>query len=168
VSAIDDALAHAEGYAHDFTAGALSRTPTRALAVVTCMDARINPATLLGLGEGDAHIIRNAGGVVESGELRSLAVSQRLLGTTEIAVILHTDCGMRTFTDEQFRAELEAETGIRPNWTPVAFGKVDDDVRRMVRRILDDPFIPHKKSVRGFLYDVKTGELREVKDIKNG
>jgi carbonic anhydrase len=161
-SAIDDVVAHAEEYARTFSSGDLPRIPAKALAVVTCMDARINLAALLGLGEGDAHMIRNAGAVVGEGELRSLAVSQRLLGTTEVAVILHTDCGMRTFKDEEFRDELEAETGVRPSWTPVAFGEVEDDVRASVERILDDPFIPHKKSVRGFVYDVKTGHLTEV------
>jgi carbonic anhydrase len=161
-SAIDLVVAHAETFAETFASSDLPRIPTRGLAVVTCMDARINLAALLGLGAGDAHTIRNAGGVVGEGELRSLAVSQRLLGTTEIAVILHTDCGMRTFSDAEFRAELEAETGVSPGWTPVSFGQVDDDVRANVRQILDDPFIPHKKSVRGFAYDVKTGHLREV------
>lgn len=161
-SAIDAVVVNAEDYARSFASGGLPRVPAKGLAVVTCMDARINLAALLGLGEGDAHMIRNAGAVVGEGELRSLAVSQRLLGTTEIAVILHTDCGMRTFKDEAFRDELEAETGVRPQWTPVEFGEVEDDVRANVRRILDDPFIPHKKSVRGFIYDVKTGHLTEV------
>jgi carbonic anhydrase len=163
MSAIDDIAAHADRYAETFRSGDLPRTPAKGLAVVTCMDARINLAALLGLGEGDAHMIRNAGGVVGEGELRSLAVSQRLLGTTEIAVILHTDCGMRTFTDEEFRDELEAEVGLRPDWTPVAFGAVEDDVRSFVGRILGDPFIPHKKQVRGFIYDVHTGHLTEVR-----
>jgi carbonic anhydrase len=161
-SAIDDLVLHAEAYAQTFTSGDLPRIPTKGLAVVTCMDGRINLAALLGLGEGDAHMIRNAGGVIGEGELRSLAVSQRLLGTTEIVVILHTDCGMRTFKDEEFRDQLEAETGVRPDWTPVAFGDVADDVRANVQRVLDDPFLPHKKSVRGFIYDVKTGQLSEV------
>jgi carbonic anhydrase len=161
-SAIDGVVAHAELYAQGFANGDLPRIPAKGLAVVTCMDARINLAALLGLAEGDAHMIRNAGAVVGEGELRSLAVSQRLLGTTEIAVILHTDCGMRTFKDDEFRDELEAETGIRPDWTPVAFGGVEDDVRANEQRVLDDPFIPHKKSVRGFVYDVKTGTLTEV------
>jgi len=162
-SAIDSVVANAALYAQGFASGDLPPIPSRGLAVVTCMDARINLAALLGLGEGDAHMIRNAGAVVGEGELRSLAVSQRLLGTTEIALILHTDCGMRTFKDEEFRDQLEAETGIRPDWTPVTFGCVEDDVRINLRRILDDPFIPHKKSVRGFIYDVKTGTLTEVR-----
>jgi carbonic anhydrase len=162
MSVIDELVHHADRYAETFDKGDLPRIPAKSVAIVTCMDARINLAALLGLGEGDAHMIRNAGGVVAGGELRSLAVSQRLLGTTEIAVILHTDCGMRTFSDADFRAELEAETGARPTWTPVTFSEPEDDVRQNVKRILDDPFIPHKKSVRGFIYDVKTGRLREV------
>jgi carbonic anhydrase len=162
-SAINDVVANAERYAETFDSGDLPRIPVRGLAVVTCMDARINLAGLLGLAEGDAHMIRNAGGVVGEGELRSLAVSQRLLGTTEIMVILHTDCGMRTFTDSDFKDELEAETGVRPTWTPVEFHDVEDDVRRNVQRVLDDPFIPHKKQVRGFVYDVQTGRLTEVR-----
>lgn len=161
-SAIDSVVANAASYAQRFANGDLAAIPAKGLAVVTCMDARINLAALLGLGEGDAHMIRNAGAVVGEGELRSLAVSQRLLGTTEIALILHTECGMRTFKDEEFRDQLEAETGVRPEWTPVSFGDVEDDVRINLRRILDDPFIPHKKSVRGFVYDVKTGTLTEV------
>ncbi len=161
-SAIDDVVSHAATYATTFDSGDLPRIPAKGLAVVTCMDARINLAALLGLSEGDAHMIRNAGGVVGEGELRSLAVSQRLLGTSEIIVILHTDCGMRTFSDDDFRDELEAETGVRPDWTPVRFGQVEDDVRAGVQRVLDDPFIPNKKSVRGFVYDVKTGHLTEV------
>jgi carbonic anhydrase len=162
-SAIDDILIHAAQYAEGFTGGDIPRIPAKGLAVVSCMDARINLAALLGLREGDAHMIRNAGGVVGEGELRSLAVSQRLLGTTEIAVILHTDCGMRTFRDEDFKDQLEAETGQRPQWTPAEFSDVvADDVRRFTGRILSDPFIPHKKQVRGFIYDVHTGTLTEV------
>jgi len=159
---LDALLEHAEKHAASFDAAGLPATPTRGIAVVTCMDARIDPAALLGLAPGDAHVIRNAGGVVGDGELRSLAVSQRLLGTTEVAVILHTDCGMRTFTDADFRDELEAEVGTRPTWAPVVFGAVEDDVRSAVRRVLDDPFIPHKKVVRGFVYDVRSGRLTEV------
>jgi carbonic anhydrase len=161
-AALDAMLQHAERRAAAFGDGALKATPLRGVTIVTCMDARIDPAALLGLAPGDAHVIRNAGGVVGDGELRSLAVSQRLLGTTEIAVILHTDCGVRTFTDEDFKDELEAETGTRPSWPPVTFGAVEDDVRATLRRILDDPFLPHKKVVRGFVYDVGTGRLREV------
>jgi carbonic anhydrase len=161
-SAIDDAVNSNAAYASAYTGSSLPRTPGKALAVVTCMDARIDVFGLLGLAVGDAHVIRNAGGVVGEGELRSLSVSQRLLGTTEIAVILHTDCGMRTFDDDEFKDALEAEIGVRPSWTPVHFSDVEDDVRRNVQIVLDDPFITHKKQVRGFVYDVHTGALREV------
>ena len=126
------------------------------------MDARLNPYGLLGLAEGDAHVIRNAGGVVTADELRSLAISQRLLGTTEIILIHHTDCGMLTFTDDQFKAAIEAETGIKPQWSAEAFSDLDADVRQSIARIKADPFIPRKESVRGFVYDVRTGRLREV------
>ena len=162
MSAIDDLVATAQSRAAAIAGGHLPRVPARGVVVLTCMDARIDPAALFGLAPGDAHVLRTAGGVVGAGELRSLAVSQRLLGTTEIAVILHTDCGMRTFTDAEFRDELEAETGVRPDWPETVFGDVEDDVRATVRRILDDSFIPHKKSVRGFVYDVDTGRLDEV------
>lgn len=161
-TALDALLGNAEAYAERFDAGDLQATPTRGVAIVTCMDARVDPAALLGLAPGEAHVIRNGGAVVGDGELRSLAVSQRLLGTTEIAVILHTDCGMRTFTDADFRDELEAEVGSRPDWPLVTFGAVEDDVRAAVRRVLDDPYIPHKKAVRGFVYDVHTGRLTEI------
>jgi carbonic anhydrase len=163
MSAIDEILVSAAQHAESFTGAELPRVPARGLAVVTCMDARIDVHKLLGLAEGDAHVIRNAGGVVGENELRSLAVSQRLLGTTEIAVILHTDCGMRTFEDEDFKDEIEAETGQRPQWTHVEFGEVTDDVRRFVETIAGDPFIPHRKQVRGFVYDVRTGGLTEVR-----
>jgi carbonic anhydrase len=126
------------------------------------MDARLNPYGLLGLSEGDAHVIRNAGGVVTADELRSLAISQRLLGTTEIILIHHTGCGMLTFTDDEFKDSIEAETGIRPPWAAEAFPDVEQDVRQSIGRIKADPFIPHKESVRGFVYEVETGKLREV------
>jgi carbonic anhydrase len=127
------------------------------------MDARLNPYGLLGLSEGDAHVIRNAGGVITADELRSLAISQRLLGTTEIILIHHTDCGMLTFTDDGFKTDIAKEIGIKPSWAAEAFTDLDDDVRQSIGRITADPFIPHKESVRGFVYDVRTGSLREVK-----
>jgi carbonic anhydrase len=130
---------------------------------VACMDARLNPYGLLGLAEGDAHVIRNAGGVITADELRSLAISQRLLGTTEIILIHHTGCGMLTFTDDEFKSSIEQEVGIRPSWAAEAFSDLDEDVRQSVRRIQADPFIPVKDSVRGFVYEVETGRLREVK-----
>jgi carbonic anhydrase len=160
---VTDELVEASGrYAASFDKGELPLPPGRHVAIVACMDARLNVYGLLGLTEGDAHVIRNAGGVVTQDELRSLAISQRLLGTTEIVLIHHTDCGMLTFTDDGFRREIEAETGIKPTWAAEAFTDLDDDVRQNIGRIKADPFIPHKESVRGFVYDVKSGELREV------
>jgi carbonic anhydrase len=163
MSATDELLANAERYAAGFDRGDLPLPPARHVAVVACMDARLNPYGLLGLAEGDAHVIRNAGGAVTADQLRSLAISQRLLGTTEIILIHHTDCGMLTFTDDGFKADIEAEVGIRPPWAAEAFTDLDADVRQSVRRILADPFIPVKDSVRGFVYEVETGRLREVK-----
>ena len=136
--------------------------PARKVAVVACMDARLNVYGLLGLEEGDAHVIRNAGGVVTSDEIRSLAISQRLLGTKEIVLIHHTDCGMTTFTDEAFSASIAEEVGIKPEWAPESFSDVDADVRQSIGRIKASPFVPHKDGIRGFVYDVATGSLREV------
>jgi len=159
----DELLANAARYAANFDKGDLPLPPARGVAVLACMDARLNPYGLLGLSEGDAHVIRNAGGVVTADELRSIAISQRLLGTTEVILIHHTDCGMLTFTDDEFRRGIEAEVGIKPPWAAEAFTDLDADVRQSIGRIVSDPFIPHKESVRGFVYDVRTGELREVK-----
>jgi carbonic anhydrase len=158
----DQLLANAQRYQASFDKGELPLPPALGVAVLACMDARLNPYGLLGLGEGDAHVIRNAGGVVTPDELRSLAISQRLLGTTEIILIHHTDCGMLTFTDDAFKAGIEAEVGIKPPWAAEAFTDLDADVRQSLARILADPFIPHKESVRGFVYDVRTGALHEV------
>ncbi len=158
----DDLLGNAGRYAAGFGKGDLPLPPGLGVAVVACMDARLNPYGLLGLSEGDAHVIRNAGGGVTADVLRSLAISQRLLGTREIILIHHTDCGMLTFTDDGFRAAIEAETGIRPPWAAEAFTDLDADVAQSIARILADPFIPVKDSVRGFVYDVRTGALREV------
>ncbi|BFU45607.1 beta-class carbonic anhydrase [Krasilnikovia sp. MM14-A1004] len=162
MSTTDELLVNAERYASTFDKGALPLPPARQVAVVACMDARLNPYGLLGLAEGDAHVIRNAGGVITADELRSLAISQRLLGTREIILIHHTDCGMLTFTDDQFKAAIEAEVGIKPAWSAEAFTDLDADVRQSIARIRTDPFIPRKESVRGFVYDVATGKLREV------
>ena len=162
MSVTDELVSNAENYAANFDKGSLPLPPARHVAVLACMDARLNPYGLLGLSEGDAHVIRNAGGVVTADELRSLAISQRLLGTTEIILIHHTDCGMLTFTDDEFKDSVEAETGVRPPWAAEAFGDVDQDVRQSIARINADPFIPHKESVRGFVYEVETGKLREV------
>jgi carbonic anhydrase len=149
-------------YAEAF-AGPLPRRPSAGVVVVTCMDARLNVFAILGLQDGEANVIRNAGGVVTDDEIRSLAISQRVLGTTEIILIRHTDCGMMTFTDEAFKADLEADTGIRPTWQAEAFSDLDEDVRASILRVKSSPFIPHRESVRGFVFDVATGKLREVR-----
>ena len=158
----DELLANAERYATTFDKGALPLPPARHIAIVACMDARLNPYGLLGLSEGDAHVIRNAGGVVTADELRSLAISQRLLGTKEIVLIHHTDCGMLTFTDDSFRAQVLAETGVKPAWAAEAFDDLDTDVRQSIARIKAEPAIPLKDNIRGFVYDVTNGTLREV------
>jgi carbonic anhydrase len=159
----DELLANSEAYAASFTKGDLPLPPAKKVAILACMDARLNPYGLLGLNEGDAHVIRNAGGVVTDDEIRSLAISQRLLGTEEIILIHHTDCGMLTFTDDAFKAGILDETGIKPEWAAEAFDDLDVDVRQSVARIKASPFIPKTDSVRGFVYDVHTGALREVK-----
>jgi carbonic anhydrase len=163
MSATDELLANAERYAAAFDKGHLPLPPARGVAVLACMDARLNVYGLLGLREGDAHVIRNAGGVVTADERRSLAISQRLLGTREIILIHHTDCGMLTFTDDAFKESIRAETGIKPDWSAEAFADLEEDVRQSMARIKADPFIPHRDAVRGFVYDVETGRLREVK-----
>jgi carbonic anhydrase len=162
MSVTDELLENNERYAEGFDKGGLSLAPAKQLAVVACMDARLHVSKLLGLEEGDAHIIRNAGGVITDDEIRSLAISQRLLGTSEIVLIHHTDCGMLTFKDDDFRHQIEEETGVRPEWAAEAFGELDRDVRQNITRIKASPFIPHKDSVRGFVYDVTDGHLREV------
>ena len=162
MSVTDQLLANAENYAATFDKGDLPLPPGKGVAVVACMDARLNVYGVLGLSEGDAHVIRNAGGVVTQDELRSLAISQRLLGTTEIILIHHTDCGMLTFTDDGFRQSIEAETGVKPTWAAEAFTDLDADVRQNIARIKADTSIPRKESVRGFVYDVVKGSLREV------
>jgi carbonic anhydrase len=161
MSVTDDLLRNAETYADSFDKGDLPMPPGRGVAVVACMDARINPYGLLGLSEGDAHIIRNAGGVVSEDVVRSLVISQRLLGTTEIILIHHSDCGMLTFSDDAVKAQIEDDTGIRPAFALEAFPDVDADVRQSISRIEASPFIP-SKNVRGFVYEVEKGTLREV------
>ena len=158
----EDLVRSAEAYADVFDRARLKRSPRRKIAIVTCMDSRIDPYGLLGLREGDAHVIRNAGGVITDDEIRSLAISQRLMGTEIIICIHHTDCGMQYFNDADFRAELEAETGVPVPWDTEAFSDVDLDVRKSVARILESPFIPHRDQVRGFVYEVETGVLRPV------
>src|SRR5438045_2590001 len=158
----DELLQNAERYAADFDRGDLPLAPARRVVVLACMDARLNPYGILGLHEGDAHVIRNAGGVVTDDEIRSIAISQRLLGTEEIILIHHTDCGMLTFTDDDFRRQIQDETGIKPEWAAEAFDDLETDVRQSIARIRSSPFIPHKDNVRGFVYDVRTGRLDEV------
>jgi carbonic anhydrase len=162
VSTIDLLLENAEAYAAGFDKNGLPLPPGRRVAILACMDARLNPYGLLGLSEGDAHVIRNAGGVVTDDEIRSLAISQRLLGTEEIMLIHHTDCGMLTFGDDEFRQDIQRETGIKPEWPAETFDDLDEDVRQSIARIKASPFIPKTDSVRGFVYDVETGRLREV------
>ena len=158
----DELLANNADYARSFEKGDLAAPPARKVAVVACMDARLNVYGVLGLGEGDCHVIRNAGGVVTDDAVRSLAISQRLLGTEEIILIHHTGCGMLSFQDDAFKASIEQETGIRPPWAAEAFADLDQDVRQSIARIQASPFIPRKESVRGFVYEVETGRLREV------
>jgi carbonic anhydrase len=162
MSVTDEYLQKNAAYAEQFT-GPLPLPPSAHLAVVACMDARLNVYAILGLGDGEAHVIRNAGGVVTDDEIRSLAISQRLLGTTEIILIHHTDCGMLTFTDDQFKGAIQAETGIKPAWSAESFADLDTDVRQSIARIKASPFIPRKEHIRGFVFDVATGKLNEVK-----
>jgi carbonic anhydrase len=164
VSNTDTFVANAERYAADFGKGDLPMPPALHVAVVACMDARLNPYGVLGFSEGDTHVIRNAGGVVTDDVIRSLTISQRLLGTSEIMLIHHTDCGMLTFHDDDLKAQIEADTGLRPPFALEAFPDVDADVRQSIARIKASPYIPNKDSVRGFVYEVETGRLREVKD----
>jgi carbonic anhydrase len=162
MSVIDEFLANNEVYADTFTKGALPMPPAKQVAIVACMDARLETGALLRLVEGDAHVIRNAGGVVTDDVIRSLTISQRLLGTREIMLIHHTDCGMLTFTDADLKQQILEETGIKPPFAMEAFANVDADIRQSVARIKRCPYIPHKEQVRGFVYDVKSGQLREV------
>ena len=162
MSVTDELLRNAERYAERFDQGELPLPPAKRVAVLACMDARLNPSGLLGLSEGDAHVIRNAGGVVTDDEIRSLAISQRLLGTEEVILIHHTDCGMLTFSDDAFRRQVQDDTGIKPEWAAEAFDDLDEDVRQSIARIKSSPFIPRKDSVRGFVYDVHDGTLREI------
>ena len=162
MSVADELLRNNERYAASFDKGGLPSPPGKHVAVVACMDARLNPYGILGLREGDAHVIRNAGGVVTDDVIRSLTISQRLLGTREIILVHHTECGMLSFKDDDVKAQIQAETGIRPPFALEAFADLDEDVRQSIARIKASPFIRHKEAVRGFVYDVKTGRLREV------
>ena len=158
----DDLLRNNAEFAKSFSRGDLPMPPGKALAVVACMDARLNVYALLGLEEGQAHVIRNAGGVVTEDVIRSLAISQHLLGTREIVLVHHTDCGMLTFTDDQVKADIEAATGLRPHFALEAFSDLERDIRQSIARIKTSPFVPNKDSIRGFIYDVRSGALQEV------
>jgi carbonic anhydrase len=162
MSTTDELLKNNERYANSFDKGDLPMPPAKQIAIVTCMDARLSPYVMLGLSEGDAHVIRNAGGVITDDEIRSLMISQRLLGTREVMLIHHTDCGMLTFSDEELREQIQQEVGIKPHFPLETFADLEEDVRQSIKRIEASPFIPHKDSVRGFIYEVENGHLREV------
>ena len=162
MSTTDGLLDNAREYAKGFDKGDLPMPPATKVVVIACMDARLDPQALLGLEEGDAHVIRNAGGVVTDDAIRSLAISQRLLGTEEVVLIHHTDCGMLTFSDDDFRRQVQDDTGVKPPWAPEAFPDLDEDVKQSIARIKASPFVPRKDRVRGFVYDVHDASLREV------
>ncbi|MGH9127683.1 MAG: beta-class carbonic anhydrase [Acidimicrobiales bacterium] len=162
MTATDELLSNAEAYAASFEKGHLPMPPGRHVAIVACMDARVNPYGIFGLTEGDCHVIRNAGGAITDDAIRSLAISQYLLGTEEIIVVHHADCGMRTFKSDAFADQIEADTGVRPAWAPEAFPDSAGDVRQSLARIAASPFVPKKDKVRGFVYDDKTGRVTEV------
>jgi carbonic anhydrase len=162
MSAIDELLASAAAYAAAFDKGDLPLVPARKLAILACMDSRMDLFGLLGLQEGDAHMLRNAGGLVTDDAIRSLAISQRAMGTREIMLIHHTNCGMLDYDDEQFKRAIFEETGAEPAWAPESFPDAYEDVRTSVARIKATPFIPYRDNVRGFVYEVETGTLREV------
>ena len=162
MSVTDDLLRNNEAYAESFEKGDLPLPPARGVAVIACMDARLDVHKILGLEEGDAHVIRNAGGVVTDDEIRSLAISQRLLGTNEIILIHHTDCGMLTFSDDELKQQIQDDVGIKPHFSMESFSNLEEDVRQSIARIQASPFVPNKDSVRGFVYEVETGRLREV------
>lgn len=162
MSVTDELVKNNEGYASGFTKGDLPMPPGKQTAVLACMDARMNVYGILGLEEGEAHVIRNAGGVATDDALRSLTISQRLLGTKEIILIHHTDCGMLTFTDDAVKRQIQEEIGIKPEFALEAFPELDEDVRQSIARIKASPFIPHTDQIRGFVYEVETGKLREV------
>jgi carbonic anhydrase len=162
MSVTDELLRNNEEYASTFDKGDLPMPPEKQIAVVTCMDARLSPYVMLGLQEGDAHVIRNAGGVITDDEIRSLVISQRLLGTHEIMLIQHTDCGMLTFSDDELKQQIHEEVGMKPHFAMESFSDLDENLRQSIARIKSSPFIPNKESVRGFVYEVETGRLREV------
>ena len=162
MSQTDELLQNAQAYAKRFDKGHLEAAPAKKVAVLACMDARLIPTRILGLEEGDAHVIRNAGGVVTDDAIRSIAISQHLLGTEEILLLHHTGCGMQSFTDDELRQRLKQESGEEPSWPVHTFSDLDASVRESMRRIRESPFILNKDSVRGFVYEVENGRLREV------
>jgi carbonic anhydrase len=162
MSVTEELLQNNAAYAESFEKGDLQLPPARGVAVVACMDARLDVHKILGLKEGDAHVIRNAGGVITDDEIRSLTISQRLLGTREIILIHHTDCGMLTFSDDELKAQIHEDVGLKPHFSMESFLDLEEDVQQSIARIQASPFIPHKQSVRGFIYEVETGRLREV------
>ena len=162
MTATDDVLKNNAQYAESFDKADLPLPPALNMAVVACMDARLDTHKLLGIQEGDAHVIRNAGGVVTDDVIRSLVISQRLLGTTEVVLIHHTDCGMLTFRDDDVKDAIQADTGLRPSFAMEAFGNLEGDVRQSISRIEASPFVPAKDQIRGFVYDCATGRLNEV------
>ena len=163
MSVTTEYLANNLEFAKTFT-GPLPMPPSRQIAIVACMDARLNVYQALGIADGEAHVIRNAGGVITDDEIRSLAISQRLLGTKEIVLIHHTDCGMLTFTDDEFKRQILEETGIKPEWSPESFNDIAVDVRQSLKRIKQNLFVPHRDQIRGFIFDVATGLLHEVNE----
>ena len=162
MTATDDILKNNAQYAESFDKADLPLPPALSMAVVACMDARLDTHKLLGIQEGDAHVIRNAGGVVTDDVIRSLVISQRLLGTREVVLIHHTDCGMLTFRDDDVKDAIQVDTGLRPAFAMEAFGDLEGDVRQSIARIKASPFVPVKDQVRGFVYDCATGRLNEV------
>lgn len=162
MSAIDELLENNAEYAQGFSGGGSPAAPSKKVAIVACMDARLDTRAALGLEGGDAHVIRNAGGVVTDDVIRSITISQRLLGTREVMLIHHTDCGMQTFTDDELKDSIEKETGVRPPFSMGAFADLEDDIRQSIARIKASPFVTHKDAIRGFVYDVETGCLGEV------
>jgi carbonic anhydrase len=161
MSVTDELLENNAAYVESFEKGDLPLPPARGVAVVACMDARLDVHKILGLQEGDAHVIRNAGGVITDDEIRSLTISQRLLGTREVVLIHHTDCGMLTFSDDELKAQIHEEVGVKPHFSMESFSDLEEDVRQSIARIKASPFVPHKESVRGFIYEVETRRLQE-------
>lgn len=162
MTAIDDLTDNNREYAEEYDHGLLPIPPRRQVALVACMDARLDVYRMLGLSLGEAHVIRNAGGVISDDAVRSLVISQRLLGTNEIVLIHHTDCGMLTFRDDDIKDQIATDVGLRPTFALEAFDDVEDDIRQSIARLRANPYIPHKDAIRGFVFDVKTGRLEEV------